>query len=67
MFISATNMYTTIQSDRYTIKINITERNSGYGLAMRDSNREQFKERNFFVNGVKCKTAKPLRKSDFVK
>ena len=50
-----TNMYTTIQSDRYTIKINITERNSGYGLAMRDSNREQFKERNFFVNGVKWK------------
>ena len=51
----ATNIYTTIQSDRYRIKINITERNSGYGLAMRDSNREQFKEWNFFVTGVKWK------------
>ena len=55
MLISATNMYTTIQSDRYTIKINITERNTGYGLAMIDLNREKFKGRNFFVKGVKWK------------
>ena len=35
------------------MRINIAEKNSGYGLAMRYQNREQLKERNFFVNAVK--------------